>query len=79
VNAESRTFTARLLVAGSVVLLMFGWPFFQAGIGHTLLMVGALLLLTGLVIDRSRITLLLATAAVSVSTLVLLASIPAFA
>jgi hypothetical protein len=78
VNAESRTFTARLLVAASVVLLMFGWPFFRAGIGHTLLAVGALLLLTGIVIDRSRITLLIASAAVSVSTLVLLASVPAF-
>lgn len=55
-----RRFGARLLIASSVALFLFGWGFLRAGTGTALLFVGILCLSTGVVFDKSRGTLVLA-------------------
>ncbi|MEP6872131.1 MAG: hypothetical protein ABI939_09835 [Anaerolineaceae bacterium] len=70
--SESRTFTARLLVAASGVLFPSGWLFLRAGTGRFLLTVGVVFLVGGLARDRSRATLLLALASVALGIAVLL-------
>lgn len=57
---DDRRFGARLLIASSIALFLFGWGFLRAGTGMALLLIGILCLSTGVVFDKSRGTLILA-------------------